>query len=112
LVAACDPDEVLLFGSHVKGLVSGDSDVDFLLIHSAVPSIALRNAAFDATLGGVLAVDVLLRQRDELLAEALDPYGFAGSTLRTSRSLYLRPGAQSVLAPGPESVYSFATEST
>lgn len=95
LVVCCDPDEILLFGSYAKGTADRASDADLLLVFGHQPSIALRNAAFDAT-RGVLETDLHLHERAELLAAAQDRHGFLGSVLRSGRSLYLRPGAAPV----------------
>jgi predicted nucleotidyltransferase len=96
LAAACRPDEIVLFGSYAKGLADNASDVDFLLVFSRPPSVALKNAAFDNT-RGALNVDVHLHDRAELVAAARDPHGFLGSVLRSGRSVYRKTDSRPIL---------------
>ncbi|MFI6858173.1 nucleotidyltransferase domain-containing protein [Streptomyces sp. NPDC050416] len=96
LVRACDPDEVLLFGSYAKGTAGRASDVDFLVVLRRPPSVALEHAAAGCTRGAV-PVDTLLLAREELVALARDEYGFIGGAIRSAQPLYVRPGTKSVL---------------
>ena len=98
IVAACDPDELLLFGSYAKGLQNRYSDIDLLAVLDRPVTAALRNEICDATACVPLPVDVHVHTRQELAQLTSDPYGFYASILISARSLYRRPGVLSIIA--------------
>lgn len=95
LVWAVSPREVILFGSHSKGLANRQSDIDLLVITDGASDAILATAAFDATRGAVKC-DVVLRDPAALAVEVKDRYGFLAGVLASGWSLYCRPGVTSL----------------
>ena len=84
---ACDPEEILLFGSHAKGLARTDSDIDLLVIADFVQSPVLRRRTVEeAIAGSPVHVDVHLYRRDEIG----DDLAFPGSVLSNAVLLFHR----------------------
>lgn len=90
IVRACDPEEVLLFGSFAKGRQREHSDIDLLVITAKRASDALRHELRDLLLRFPVSVDVHLLTPDEARAAWADPGCFAQSILSTAVPLYVR----------------------
>ena len=91
IVRSCDPDEILLFGSHAKGTNNEDSDLDLLVVGRFVESPRLRGLALRELMGRyAIPVDIHFVTRDELAAQALDGFGFHASVLKGALSVYAR----------------------
>lgn len=97
VVAVCDPDELLLFGSYAKGLFNRYSDLDLLAVLDRPVTATLRSEVRDATTCVPIPVDVHMHSYQELLQIAGDPHSFYGSILTSARPLYRRPGVLSIL---------------
>ena len=72
LVGALRPERIILFGSHVWGTPTADSDLDFLVIvaDSDLPPHKRARAAYRSLFGLGVPCDVLVQTRAE--AERLD----------------------------------------
>jgi predicted nucleotidyltransferase len=94
----CTADEVLVFGSFAKGSWHRSSDIDLIVVLDS--DVLPRHQLAAAVAAGCvpMRVDVLLTTRERMRVAQGDPYGFAGSALRHARSVWLRPGGESVLA--------------
>lgn len=91
IVAACDPDKIVLFGSHAKGQSNLDSDVDLLVIGPFTGSHYLRDRELRQLLWGVpIHVDLHVLTPEEVEADRQRPNGFTSSVLATGRTLYAR----------------------
>jgi predicted nucleotidyltransferase len=91
VVACCDPDAVVLFGSWAKGSANVHSDIDLLVVGPFRASPWLR----DRELGDALRVfavrfDLHLVTPTELLAAPR--HGYLDTVRRTCRVLYTRAG--------------------
>ncbi len=95
VVAACDPLEVVLFGSYAKGTADRHSDIDLLIVTDRPPSPALVHAAFDATRAAI-PVDVHVHEAARLVEAAADAHGFLGSIVRSGQSVYCAAHVTSV----------------
>jgi uncharacterized protein len=98
----CDPDEIVLFGSHAKGTNHRNSDVDLLVIapFTASPWIRGRDL-LDALRRFPIKIDVHLLTRDELDVGARQPHSYLSTLFDRSRCLYRRVGHEEALAVGP-----------
>jgi predicted nucleotidyltransferase len=96
IVRSCDPDEVVLFGSHAKGLAGRDSDLDVLVIGPFRQSIYLRAQEIEDLVADFpIRVDLHLLRPDEL-DDNRHPHSFLNSIRMHGVSLYTR---QAGLAP-------------
>ena len=91
IVASCDPDEVMLFGSHAKGIERCESDLDFLVIGKCHHSKYLRTREVDDLLSQFpIAIDVLMVTQSELNEDRMPESSFIRSIRIHSVSLYNR----------------------
>jgi predicted nucleotidyltransferase len=95
VVTACDPEEVLLFGSFAKGLQNRHSDIDLLIVLSNSPSPRQQDEITDAAACVPLHVDLLLHTRRTLAEAHEQQHDFLGSVLRSAVSLYVRTNTPS-----------------
>ncbi|MEV4704427.1 nucleotidyltransferase domain-containing protein [Actinoplanes sp. NPDC049316] len=101
IVSHCDPDEIILFGSWVKGTAHRHSDIDLLVIGPFTASRWLRDRELHEALRDFpIAVDLHLLTPRELAAESARPYTYLNTLRATSRFVYLRTGASSSLPAG------------
>ncbi len=64
---ACDPQRILLFGSHAYGKPMPDSDVDLLVVMESNERAAARSAAIARALLDIpFPMDILVRTPDEI----------------------------------------------
>ena len=64
---ACDPQRILLFGSHAYGKPMPDSDVDLLVVMESNERAAARSAAIAKALLDIpFPMDILVRTPDEI----------------------------------------------
>ncbi|WP_198044678.1 MULTISPECIES: nucleotidyltransferase domain-containing protein [Mycobacterium] len=96
IVRACDPEEVLLFGSFAKGRQREHSDIDLLVITAKRASDALRHELRDLLLSFPVSVDVRLLTPDEARAAWADRGCFLQSILSSAVPLYVR-GERSIV---------------
>ena len=96
IVAAADPEQVILFGSHARGDAGPDSDIDLVVIE-AEPFGPGRDRRAEATrlrraLAGVkAAVDILVYSRDEAEYWRDSLNNVLARALREGKVLYQRP---------------------
>ena len=91
LVEACDPEEILLFGSHAKGIASVESDIDLLVIGR----FGNNAAAWQRELSQLvhrfpIRIDLLVITRAEIERDRAQPGGFTASVLESAVRLYPR----------------------
>lgn len=91
ILRSCDPDEILLFGSHAKGLDGVDSDLDLMVIGDFRQAKSLRGRLVEEVVARCpIPVDIHLITPAEMEAEAASPFSFPGSVRSTAISLYQR----------------------
>lgn len=93
VVEAVRPDRVILFGSRASLSARPDSDVDFLVVHSALDApgadrMALYARIMDALLPCDFPIDILLMSAAEFEAFKDEPGHVAGAAARTGRSMH------------------------
>ena len=89
LVAAVDPDRILLFGSRARGDHRPDSDVDLLLIKaSAIPAHRRVIPAYRALAGVLVPTDILWRTPQEIEEWSRVSSHFTTRAVREGRVLY------------------------
>ena len=95
IVQCCDPEAILLFGSHAKGQGNRESDLDILVISDFRTSPYLRGDEARGLLRRYpISIDLHLVTPEELAAASRKPYGFYSSVLASSRIIYEKPKAQ------------------
>lgn len=97
IVRACDPEEVLLFGSFAKGEQRAHSDIDLLVITATRASGALHHELRDLLVRFPVPVDVHLLTPDAARAAWADRGCFIQSILSTAVPLYVRGDRSIVL---------------
>lgn len=95
IVAAVDPEKVILFGSHARGEARPDSDVDLLVVEKTPFSRersrwAETNRLHLALRGCGMAKDVLLYSEDEYKVWRNSLNHVVGRACREGRVLYER----------------------
>lgn len=92
VVRSCDPDEVVLFGSHAKGLAGRHSDVDILVVGTFHSPRWLRTRELETLLAQLpLRFDLHMVTRDELAAESRKPRCFLNTLQSNCITLYRKP---------------------
>ena len=92
IVEGFDPDQIILFGSHARGVAGPDSDVDLLVVMPVEGSRREQRVAIRVALRGMgMAKDVFV-----VTPEEVERYGDLVGTiiypaLREGRVLYERP---------------------
>ena len=92
LLSACQPKQVVLFGSHAWGEPDESSDVDLLVVvsASAEPAYQRASAGYRSLFGLGVPCDVWVRTREEVLREAPLPTTLTHKIIREGRVLHLR----------------------
>ena len=90
LVAALQPEQIYLFGSHARAEAQACSDVDILVVvaDSAEPGHRRDRAAYHALWGLAVTMDVLVWTRDEFERGLRLRTSLSSSVQRTGRLLY------------------------
>ena len=93
IVAAAQPEKIILFGSRARGDGRPDSDFDLLVIkHSTEPRYR-RDAPLYVALAGLnVPVDVLVYTPEEVREWSAVPLAFITTAIREGRVLYEREG--------------------
>jgi predicted nucleotidyltransferase len=93
LVERFDPDQIILFGSQVRGTAGPDSDVDLLVIMPVSGSKRARQLEMRMALHDIaIPKDIILASPDEV-ARRRDIVGtIIRPALREGKVLYARPG--------------------
>jgi predicted nucleotidyltransferase len=91
IVGVCDPDEIHLFGSWVKGTNHRHSDVDLLVVGPFTASAWIRDREVREALRELpVAVDLHLLTPEELAVGATRAHEYLNTLLPTSRCVYRR----------------------
>lgn len=99
IVACCDPDEIVLFGSHAKGLAGPHSDIDLLVVAPFREPPQLRGGELRGLLEQFpIPIDLHLLTRSEFEAARWQPRSFPSSIRASAIALYKKPPPQSALA--------------
>ncbi|WP_295403652.1 nucleotidyltransferase domain-containing protein [uncultured Thiocystis sp.] len=90
IVQAVQPEQILLFGSHVWGQPNADSDIDLLVVLSASSQPGYRRAreVYRSLRGIRLPLEVIVRTRDEMTRAARVPTSLERQALERGRLLY------------------------
>ncbi len=91
ILAACDPERIILFGSHAKGTATVASDIDLLVVgdFSGANSLHVRDLC-QALYPSVIAIDLHIISSQDLAAGTVGRHGFMASVLSTGITLYER----------------------
>jgi predicted nucleotidyltransferase len=91
LVAALDPEKIILFGSYVYGSPSGDSDVDILVIMQTTARPADRYVSVSRVIRPrPFPLDFLVKTPDEIARALAKGDGFIHEIITRGRVLYAR----------------------
>jgi len=91
IVAAIDPDKIILFGSRARGDARPDSDYDLLVIKDTTArTLTLEQQAYRAMLGLLTSVDILVETPERLAVLADVPGPVYRRALREGRVVYER----------------------
>ena len=91
LVAALNPEKIILFGSYVYGSPSGDSDVDLLVIMQTTAKPADRYmAVYRAIRPRPFPLDILVKTPDEIAGALAKGDSFIEEIVTRGRALYAR----------------------
>ena len=94
IVANCEPEQILLFGSQVTNSASDASDVDLLIIKSTPLPMWRRGRNIQALLvNSRVKFDLLFYTQEELEAERAHPHSFISSILKSARVVYSQSNA-------------------
>ena len=89
IVRACDPEEVLLFGSYAKGRQNIDSDLDILVVGNFPGSAYLVDLELRQLLRNfAIPMDLHIVTPRQLAAESSKPFGFLRCVLFSGKVLY------------------------
>jgi predicted nucleotidyltransferase len=93
IVAAAQPDKVILFGSRARGKARPDSDFDFLVIKDSDEPGYRRDAPLYLALAGLNApVEVLTYTPEEIREWSAVPQAFITTAVREGKVVYERKG--------------------
>jgi len=91
IVQSCNPERIVLFGSHAKGQANLESDLDILVIGDFHKSRFLRGQELRELLHFYpIRIDLHVVTQEEVDAESVRPFGFLSSALASGMCLYLR----------------------
>ena len=96
IVEAVDPDAVILFGSYARDQASSESDIDLLVIHSGSRLREIQRKAYTALVGRTDAVDLIVRDPDDLRERLQWPDTFVANILREGKVLHAKPHSPGV----------------
>lgn len=89
LVAAANPERIVLFGSYARGDARADSDLDFLVVESEVTNRAQEMVRLSRALRPLrVPVDVLVVTSDELKRYGNEPGSVYWWALKEGRVLH------------------------
>ena len=95
IIQSCDPETIVLFGSHAKGQANLDSDLDILVIGNFHESRYLRGQELRELLYRYpIRIDLHVVTPQEVNAESTKPLGFLSSALASGVVLYSRREAR------------------
>lgn len=89
IIAAVDPDKVILFGSHAYGQPKRESDLDILVIKKTnLPRHKRSIPVYDALRGLIIPKDIVVYTPEEVKDWENVPQSFVTSVIRRGRVLY------------------------
>jgi predicted nucleotidyltransferase len=93
IVQNYDPDKIILFGSHARGDVHKDSDLDFIIVKQTDTPNPYRSVDIRKFLFGIMVpMDIKVYTPDEFTTYSSSRYSFLTNALKTSILLYERKG--------------------
>jgi len=106
LVQSLKPERILMFGSHVWGTPTADSDVDLLVIvaDAEMPAYKRARAGYKALRGLRLPKDIVVLTQAEFDRQSTVTCSLAHRVLELGRVLYVRsqaPRSRAVVAQEP-----------
>ncbi|TWT45631.1 Nucleotidyltransferase domain protein [Phycisphaerae bacterium RAS1] len=91
IVAAIDPDRIILFGSRARGTARADSDYDLLVVKdTAERTLPLERAAYRAMKGLVAGIDILVETPARVCRLAASWGNVVGDAVREGTTIYER----------------------
>ncbi len=85
------PERIILFGSHARGGAGPDSDVDLLVVMSAVPSKRAAQVATRVALNDfIVPMDIIVTTSDEVERRRNLPGTIIFPALKEGKVLYVR----------------------
>ena len=91
IVKACDPDKIILFGSHATGRAGPDSDLDLLVIANVEGSRRKKATEIDAKLYGIpVPVDLIVVTLEQMKKEGRVPGSILHTAVSEGQTLYER----------------------
>lgn len=89
IVGVCNPEKIILFGSHAKGTATLTSDLDLLIVKETI--LPMKRRADDLASivsGSLIPIDIHVYTPEEVEEFGKEPYTFVHSVLKTGRVLY------------------------
>ena len=95
IVERFKPEQIILFGSHARGEVGEDSDVDLLVVLHTDTMRPQRGNPIRRAIAEhfILPIDVIIRSPEAVAAQCTDPYSFIHKVLKEGEVLYERRAA-------------------
>jgi uncharacterized protein len=91
LLAAGQPEKIILFGSRARDAAHACSDYDLLIVqHSGIPRVARAGPYYRALSDLPVEVDIVVFTPDEIKDWERVPQAFTTTALREGRTLYER----------------------
>jgi predicted nucleotidyltransferase len=92
IVAKCNPDRIILFGSHARGTGDPESDADLLVVMEPKGSRRQQATEIDVALWGVsLPADIIVVTPEDIERSRNQPGTIIYSALRGGKVVYERP---------------------
>lgn len=89
IVAAYQPDKIMLFGSYATGQATEDSDVDLLIVkETSLPRHQRGREVRQYLYGSKLPMDIVVATPHELEQSQLKPHSFLYKALHSSKVMY------------------------
>ena len=89
IVEVAQPDEIILFGSAVRGEIGPDSDLDFLVVKSGVPHRRRLAQEIDLAMFGIpVPVDIIVVTPEDIRAHRDKAGTIIGPALREGKRVY------------------------
>ena len=89
LVAAADPERIILFGSHATGTQRADSDIDLLVIERDVPDRGVEMVRLRRALRPLrIPVDLLVYSKEDVERWGQQPGSALYWALKEGKALY------------------------
>jgi uncharacterized protein len=91
LLAVSDPERILLFGSAAVGRMTGDSDIDLLVVEQSPGDARARSVALRGALRGLgYPFDILVISAERFAETEAVPGTIAAAASRSGRVIYAR----------------------